>query len=111
MKNELTLFEAAPVAKAEGADGTGERGTGEQGTGGIMPPVRAPGGADELPEFITVEETASMLRLDRKTVYSMIERNELPGARRCGRTYRLYRPSVVSWFTAELRPVRRGGKR
>jgi excisionase family DNA binding protein len=62
-------------------------------------------------EFLTVEECAQYLRLDRKTVYSMIRRGELPGARRCGRTYRIHRASVVSSFSAKPRPVHHGGKR
>ena len=61
----------------------------------------------KLPEFLTVGEAAELLRLDRKTVYSMIQRRELPGARRCGRTYRIHRPTMLMSFRADLRRDRR----
>ncbi|MDD5308331.1 MAG: helix-turn-helix domain-containing protein [Deltaproteobacteria bacterium] len=63
-----------------------------------------------LPEFLTIEEACDLLRLDRRTIYGMIERGELPGARRCGRTYRIHRPSMISSFSASPRPAR-GGRR
>jgi excisionase family DNA binding protein len=66
---------------------------------------------DSLPFFVTVEEAAELLRLDRKTVYAMIKRGELPGARRFGRTYRIHLPTLLEWFAAGQRPARRGGKR
>lgn len=62
-------------------------------------------------EFLSIEETAEYLRLDRKTVYAMIRRGDLPGVRRCGRTFRVHRPSVISWFAAKSRPVHRRGER
>ncbi|MFA5127818.1 MAG: helix-turn-helix domain-containing protein [Patescibacteria group bacterium] len=61
-------------------------------------------------EFLSIEETAEYLRLDRKTVYAMIRRGDLPGVRRCGRTFRVHRPSVISWFAAKPRPVHRRGE-
>lgn len=83
-------------------------------TAGAFTPLAAgapvlPG--DVLPLFITVEEAAELLRLDRKTVYAMIKRGELPGARRFGRTYRIHLPTLLKWFAAGPRRAGRGGKR
>ena len=61
-------------------------------------------------DVMTIDETAAFLRVHRKTVCSMIQRGELPGARRCGRTYRVHRPSVVAWLAAGPRASRRGGR-
>lgn len=51
-----------------------------------------------LPEVLTVDEVAVLLRVDRKTAYSMIARNEIPGARRVGRAIRVSRDAVVDWM-------------
>lgn len=37
-----------------------------------------------LPFLLTVDEAAAILRKTRKAIYSMIERNQLPGVRRQG---------------------------
>jgi predicted DNA-binding transcriptional regulator AlpA len=37
-----------------------------------------------LPRYLTVAETASLLRRSRKAIYMMIERDTLPGVRRIG---------------------------
>lgn len=52
------------------------------------------------PEVLTVDETASMLRVDRKTVYAMIRDRQLPGVQRLGRTIRIHRPTVVAWLAS-----------
>lgn len=55
---------------------------------------------DSDPEFLTVDEAAELLRLDRKTVYGMATRRELPGARKMGRVYRIHRPTLEGAFGA-----------
>lgn len=40
---------------------------------------------DALPRFLTVDETAALLRTTRKAVYAMAERGQLPGVTRIGR--------------------------
>jgi excisionase family DNA binding protein len=47
---------------------------------------------------LTVDEVAALLRVDRKTVYEMVKRGELPGVRRVGRTIRVHEPSLVAWL-------------
>lgn len=37
--------------------------------------------APELPEGLTVDELAALLRLNRKTLYDAIRRGEIPGVR------------------------------
>ena len=47
------------------------------------------------PEVITPDELAALLRLNRKTVYELLARREIPGARRFGRRcYRICRTTV-----------------
>ncbi len=51
-----------------------------------------------LPEVLTVDETAALLRVDRKSAYAMIARHEIPGVRKVGRTIRVSRDAVVEWM-------------
>jgi excisionase family DNA binding protein len=53
-----------------------------------------------LPTFITVDELAQLLRVNRKTVYEALSRAEIPGARRIGGTYRISRDAVLRWFAS-----------
>jgi len=55
-------------------------------------------GMTALPTFATIDEVADLLRLERKAVYRLAQRGELPGCRRLGRTFRVHVPSVVKWF-------------
>ena len=52
------------------------------------------------PEVLTVEELAALLRLNRKTVYDALARDEIPGARRIGGAYRIHRAAVIDWFAS-----------
>jgi excisionase family DNA binding protein len=61
--------------------------------------------------FVTADELAAILRLDRKTLYAMAAANKIPGCRRCGKQYRFHLPTVLAWFEAGPdRDRRRGGK-
>lgn len=55
---------------------------------------------DETPDrdVLTVDELAVLLRLERKTVYRAIQRGEIPGARRVGRSIRVSRAAVLAWL-------------
>lgn len=57
------------------------------------------GERSELPAILTVDEVASLLRLNRKTVYEALARGEIPGARRIGRTYRIARSALLGWLS------------
>ena len=49
---------------------------------------------------MNVEEVATWLRVDRKTLYRWIDRNEIPH-RRCGRIIRFYRSTLERWLGGE----------
>ncbi len=53
------------------------------------------------PVVLTVDETAELLRCDRKTVYTAIERGKLPGARKIGRAIRIHRATLLDWLGAD----------
>ena len=61
----------------------------------------------ELPAVLTVDELASLLRLNRKTTYEALARGEIPGARRIGRSYRISRDAVLQWFAGQGRVSRK----
>lgn len=54
--------------------------------------------ASTLPEVLKVDEVATLLRLNRKTVYEMVQREEIPGIRECGRAIRFHRDTVLAWL-------------
>ncbi len=60
-------------------------------------------GVAHLPEVLTVDEVAALLRVNRKTVYAAVKRGEIPGVRRVGGTIRVLRNAVVNWL-AEGQP-------
>jgi excisionase family DNA binding protein len=47
-------------------------------------------------EFLTVDEAAEMLRVNRKSLYQAIERGEIPGVVRIGRTLRIRRAALAA---------------
>jgi excisionase family DNA binding protein len=51
-----------------------------------------------LPPVITVEELASLLRVDRKTVYQAIVDGQIPGVRKIRGTIRINRDAVIEWL-------------
>ena len=52
-----------------------------------------PGDHDASPAFLTVDECAELLRVDRKTVYTAIRAGRLP-ALRLGRLFRIARSDI-----------------
>lgn len=48
--------------------------------------------------FITVDEAAAILRLNRKTVYDMVRDGELPGAKKCRGTIRINKDIMLASF-------------
>jgi excisionase family DNA binding protein len=49
-----------------------------------------------LPLFLTVDETATLLRTTRKAIYALIERGQLAGVRRIGRRVLIHRDELLS---------------
>jgi excisionase family DNA binding protein len=60
------------------------------------------------PTVLTVDELASLLRVDRKTAYAAVTRGEVPGVRRLGRTIRVHREAVMAWLRDGQAPRTRG---
>jgi excisionase family DNA binding protein len=54
----------------------------------------------DLPVVLTVDEVATLLRVNRKTVYVAIEAHQLP-ARRVGGVYRIRRDALLEWLQGE----------
>jgi excisionase family DNA binding protein len=55
--------------------------------------------AEQLePEVMTVDELADFMRVDRKSIYAAIQRREIPGVTKLGKTIRIHRPTVVAWL-------------
>jgi excisionase family DNA binding protein len=68
-------------------------------------------GTGTRPELITVDELAAMMGLNHKTVYAMIQDEQIPGVRRLrSRTIRIHRDTVLRWLatgqTGDSRPRR-----
>jgi excisionase family DNA binding protein len=56
-------------------------------------------GAESAPELITVDQLAAMMGLNHKTVYAMIQDDQIPGVRRLrSRTIRIHRGTVLRWL-------------
>jgi excisionase family DNA binding protein len=52
-----------------------------------------------LPEVLTADDLALLLRVDRKTVYEAARRGQIPGVRRVGaRVLRWSRDVVLEWL-------------
>jgi excisionase family DNA binding protein len=47
---------------------------------------------------LNVDELATLLRVNRKTVYDALSRGQIPGARRIGGRYRILRNAVLGWL-------------
>lgn len=50
------------------------------------------------PEILTVQEAATLLRLNIKTVYLMVDKKQLPGARRFRNVIRIHKPTLLKWM-------------
>jgi len=58
----------------------------------------------DLPIFLTVTETAAVLRTTPKAVYAMIERGQLPGVVRIGRRVRVRTADLLHWLRQKSAP-------
>jgi excisionase family DNA binding protein len=53
---------------------------------------------DQLPPVLTPAEAQELLRVSRNTLYELLRRGRVPGARRLGRSYRIHRDTLLSWL-------------
>lgn len=47
---------------------------------------------------LTVDEAANLLSVNRKTIYVLIKKRELPGVRRIGRSLRISTEALLTWM-------------
>ena len=59
-----------------------------------------PNAAHTFPEFLSVEELSTLLRVNHKTLRDAMARGQIPGVRRIGGVIRIHRRTVVNWFTS-----------
>jgi excisionase family DNA binding protein len=64
-----------------------------------------------LPQVLTVEEVADLMRVDRKTAYSAIAEGGIPGVRRIGRCIRVSRDELLLWLSEGQGDARKRGRR
>ena len=53
--------------------------------------------APHEPDVLTADEVAALLRVDRKSIYAAVARDEVPGVLRLGRLIRFSREVVLRW--------------
>ena len=53
-----------------------------------------------MSEYLTVGETAALLRLGERVVYDMLRSNRIPGAAKAGGKWRVNREKLVKWMAA-----------
>lgn len=54
--------------------------------------------AAEIPELLTIQEMAGILRTSPKAIYAMVERAQLPGVVRIGRRVLIRRDALAQWL-------------
>ena len=64
----------------------------------------------KMHSIITVDELARAMRVDRKTIYEMVHRGEIPGVVYVGRNIRFVRDVVLEWLCSGT-PVSRSSRR
>ncbi len=67
--------------------------------------------AGNVPEFLTVEEAAELLRVNRKTLYEAIRLEQVPGVARIGKTLRLRRAALLEWTAGKDRDSALGSRK
>lgn len=67
----------------------------------VLASVARPG----VPDFLTVEEAAALLRVNRKTLYESIRLGQVPGIVRLGRVLRIRRSSLLNWMPGNSGPA------
>ncbi|MDP7504599.1 MAG: helix-turn-helix domain-containing protein [Nitrospinota bacterium] len=63
-----------------------------------IPPSPASSPEGLLPCVLTVDELASLLRVNRDTAYKAIADGQIPGTRKIGRNIRISRDAVIEWL-------------
>ena len=53
-----------------------------------------------MPEYLTIKETAQLLRLGERVVYEKLRNGQIPGAAKAGGKWRVDKDKVVAWMAA-----------
>lgn len=70
--------------------------------------------AAPLPEVLTVDELAALLRVNRKTIYGELTLGRIPGVQRFGArrpVYRIHRDTVLAWLAEGQKQQARSSRR
>lgn len=71
---------------------------------------RAPQTDTRLPELLTIDDVARVLRTSRGAVYAMVARGQLPGLTRIGRRVLIRADSLLDWLNQKRAPSPIGGR-
>ena len=63
------------------------------------------GAATTLPQALTVDEAARLLRVNRKTLYDAVRDGRVPGVIRMGRSIRIGRDALLGWLRGNGGPA------
>ena len=58
-----------------------------------------------LPDVLTVDEAAAILRVNRKTLYEAVRLGTIPGVVRIGRNIRISRSTLLGWLQGNGGPA------
>ena len=64
-----------------------------------------PGPGATLPQALTVDEAARLLRVNRKTLYDAVRDGRVPGVIRMGRSIRIGRDALLGWLRGNGGPA------
>ncbi|ADO73926.1 helix-turn-helix domain-containing protein [Stigmatella aurantiaca] len=64
----------------------------------------------QVPEFLTVDEAAALLRVNRKTLYESIRLEQVPGGVRIGKSLRIRRAALLESSPGKGRDIAHGKK-
>jgi excisionase family DNA binding protein len=67
--------------------------------------------AGNVPEFLTAEEAAELLRVNRKTLYEAIRLEQVPGVVRIGKALRIRRAALLEWTAGKGRDSALGSRK
>ncbi|NTX15502.1 helix-turn-helix domain-containing protein [Myxococcus sp. CA056] len=67
--------------------------------------------SEDTPTFLTVDEAAALLRVNRKTLYEAIRLGQVPGVVRIGKALRIRRDALVTWPSGKGRDSALGSRR
>ncbi|MFL5349229.1 MAG: helix-turn-helix domain-containing protein [Hyalangium sp.] len=67
--------------------------------------------AGNVPEFLTAEEAAELLRVNRKTLYEAIRLEHVPGVVRIGKALRIRRAALLEWTAGKGRDSALGSRK